>query len=143
MITGLSFPQDRSVKDGIDPTLCVLSYTTVDKVTDIVVQLGKGPLLAKVDIYQSIDLSWCTHRTAPYRQCVGSHNRWKNLHSAVPEVSPEQLYIDPIRLAPKIISAAVDVLNDIFTTLVSYTYSIISMIVSCLDPQTCSNAGTP
>ena len=36
-----------SVNDGINPSLCSLSYITVDKVAEIVAQLGKG---TKVDI---------------------------------------------------------------------------------------------
>ena len=46
LITDL-YPNGLSVNDGINPAL---SYTTVDDVADIVVWLGKGALLAKVDI---------------------------------------------------------------------------------------------
>ena len=56
LITNLSFPPGRSVNDGIDPVLCSLSYTTVDRVAEIVVQLGAGALLAKVDIESAFRL---------------------------------------------------------------------------------------
>eukprot|EP00731_Ephydatia_muelleri_P012033 Em0006g927a len=50
LITDLSFPSGRSVNDGIDPTLCSLSYVSVDTVSAIVSALGTGSLLAKIDI---------------------------------------------------------------------------------------------
>ena len=46
----LSFPHGQSVNDSIDLSLCSLSYTTVDDITDVAAQLGTGALLAKVDI---------------------------------------------------------------------------------------------
>ena len=36
--------------DGISPDDCSLEYTTVDKVATIALRLGKGTLLAKIDI---------------------------------------------------------------------------------------------
>ena len=50
LITDLSYPPDGSVNDGIDPTLCTLSYVTVDEVANLAAYLGKGTLMAKVDI---------------------------------------------------------------------------------------------
>ena len=50
LITDLSFPPNHSVNDGIDPSLCSLSYISVDQVADIATQYGRGALLAKVDI---------------------------------------------------------------------------------------------
>ena len=47
LITDLSF---QSVIDGIDPDLCTLSYLTVDKIAAEAERLGRGSLLAKVDI---------------------------------------------------------------------------------------------
>ena len=38
------------MNDGFDPTLTSLTYITVDSVMQVVQQLGKGPLLAKMDI---------------------------------------------------------------------------------------------
>ena len=42
LITDLSFPPDQSVNDGIDPSLCSLSYITVEQVAEVVAQLGEG-----------------------------------------------------------------------------------------------------
>ena len=50
LITDLSFPPGQSVNDGIDPSLCSLVYTTVDEVAAQAAALGRGALLAKVDI---------------------------------------------------------------------------------------------
>ena len=50
LITDLSYPHGQSVNDGIDPSLCSLTYSTVDDVADVVVKLGRGALLSKVDI---------------------------------------------------------------------------------------------
>ena len=50
LITDLSFPSERSVNDGIDPDLCSLQYTSVDRIAAIARSFGVGALLAKVDI---------------------------------------------------------------------------------------------
>lgn len=50
LITDLSFSPSQSINDGIDPSLCSLSYISVDQVADIATQYGRGALLAKVDI---------------------------------------------------------------------------------------------
>lgn len=50
LITDLSFPEGRSINDGIDPLVCSLRYTTVDKVVRAAGCLGVGTLLAKLDI---------------------------------------------------------------------------------------------
>ena len=50
LITGLSYPRGRSVNDGIYSDLTSLSYISVDNVAELVQQLGKGSLFAKVDI---------------------------------------------------------------------------------------------
>ena len=47
LITDLSFPHGHSVNDGIYPSLCSLTYSTVDEVTGLVMRLGCGALLAK------------------------------------------------------------------------------------------------
>ena len=49
----LSSPSDGSVNDGIDKDLCSLSYTMVDIVANRMRVLGKGSLLAKMDIKQA------------------------------------------------------------------------------------------
>ena len=50
LIVDLSAPDGASVNDGIVPSLCSLSYTSVDDTAAEVLQLGKGALLAKLDI---------------------------------------------------------------------------------------------
>eukprot|EP00731_Ephydatia_muelleri_P008630 Em0004g968a len=50
VITDLSFPPGHNVNDGIDPTLCSLSYVSIDAVAAVVASLGAGSLLAKIDI---------------------------------------------------------------------------------------------
>ena len=50
MITDLSFPEGASVNDGIDPQLCSLQYTSVEREAHAAQSLGKGALLAKLDV---------------------------------------------------------------------------------------------
>ena len=50
VITDLSHPPRASVNDGIARELCTLSYITVEQVAATLSTLGKGALLAKVDI---------------------------------------------------------------------------------------------
>ena len=44
----LSSPEDSSVNDGIDPSLCSLSYISIDIIA--ILCLGRGTLIAKTDI---------------------------------------------------------------------------------------------
>ena len=50
LIVDLSSRTGSSVNDGIDPSLCSLTYITVDMVAEKVAQLGRGTNLGKVDI---------------------------------------------------------------------------------------------
>ena len=50
LITDLSFPPGQSVNDGVDPDLCSLTYTSVDRVAEVIATLPPGALLAKIDI---------------------------------------------------------------------------------------------
>ena len=50
LITDISFPPGRSVNISIPDCLCSLTYMTVDDVAAKVATLGRGTLLAKVDI---------------------------------------------------------------------------------------------
>ena len=63
LITDLAYPEGQSVNDGIEQILCTLSYTTVDSVAEIVAKLGKGSLLAKIDIE-------CAYRLIPVGPCL-------------------------------------------------------------------------
>jgi hypothetical protein len=42
LIVDLSFPGDASVNNGIDPSLCSLTYTKVEEVAQAVFALGRG-----------------------------------------------------------------------------------------------------
>ena len=53
LILDLSSPRGFSVNDGVDPSLCSLQYTTVDEAVGYILSLGKGALLAKIDIKQA------------------------------------------------------------------------------------------
>lgn len=50
IITDLSHPLGASVNDVISQELASLSYITVDWVSSQIIQLGRGSLIAKVDI---------------------------------------------------------------------------------------------
>ena len=56
IIIDLSYPSGRSVNDGISAQWCSSVYTSVDKVATAAFTLGKGPLLAKVDIKSAYHL---------------------------------------------------------------------------------------
>ena len=50
MIVDLSHPEGLSVNDGIDKSHCSLTYLKLDQVAETVMKLGRGAMLAKVDI---------------------------------------------------------------------------------------------
>ena len=97
LITDLSAPRGSSVNDGIDASLCSLSYARIDDAVAIALDLGASCLLAKLDLH------------AAYRQ-VPVH----------PEDRPflavrwqDELFLDAalpfgLRSAPKIFSAVAD-----------------------------------
>ena len=100
LITDLSFPEGSSVNDGIDPALCSLQYTSVEKVAAAARRLGPGALLAKVDIKSA-------YRLIPVhpddRHLLGIN--WNG-----------ELYVDAmlpfgLRSAPKIFTAVADALE--------------------------------
>lgn len=100
VITDLSFPMGSSVNDGVDPALCSMAYISVDDVAALVAQLGKGTLLAKVDIESAYRLI-PVHPQDRVLQAI----EWKG-----------QIYIDPmlpfgLRSAPKIFNAVADALS--------------------------------
>ena len=96
----MSFPEGASVNDAIDPALCSLKCITVDQVAQQAILLGKGSLIAKIDIKAAYRLV----PVAPQqRHYLGMS--WKN-----------QIYVDgmlPFRLrsAPKIFNAVADALE--------------------------------
>ena len=50
LILDLSHPRNHSVNDGIRRDLCSLSYTSVDNIVQKILMMGRGTLLAKIDI---------------------------------------------------------------------------------------------
>ena len=50
LIVDLSYPEGKSVNDGIDPGLCSLKYVRVDDVVRRLLQLGPGVEMAKIDV---------------------------------------------------------------------------------------------
>ena len=103
LITDLSSPQGHSVNDGIDPALCSLSYTSVDDAAAEILAMGRGTLLAKLDIKNA-------YRIVPVhpedRPLLGT--KWQ-----------DKIFIDAVlpfglRSAPKIFNAIADALEWIF-----------------------------
>ena len=100
LIVDLSHPKGSSVNDGIDPSLCSLSYTSVDEAANRILQLGRGTLMAKLDIQSA-------YRIIPVhpddRWLLGM--RWKNSILYIDLVLPFGL-----RSAPKVFNALADAL---------------------------------
>jgi len=101
VITDLSHPQGCSVNVTIDPNLCSLSYISVDEVARVAMSLGKGALLAKVDIKAA-------YRLVPVHPVDRSYlgMKWK-----------QSVYVDGmlpfgLRSAPKIFTAVADAVSD-------------------------------
>ena len=63
LIPDLSYPEGGSVNNGIRPELFSLRYTSVEVVAAAAQRLGKGALLAKLDINQHTGLCLCTPAT--------------------------------------------------------------------------------
>ena len=100
LITDLSFPQGQSVNNGIDATLCSMAYITVDNAATLVARLGRGSILAKVDIEAAYRLV-PVHPQDRVLQAV----RWQG-----------QVFIDPmlpfgLSSVPNIFNTLVDALN--------------------------------
>ena len=56
LIVDLSHPTGHSVNDGIPSPLCSLSYISVDDAVQNIIKIGRGALLAKVDIKSAFRL---------------------------------------------------------------------------------------
>ena len=100
LITDLSFPPNRSVNDGIDDDFCHLSYISIDQVAEVAARLGRGALLAKVDIEAAYRLIPVHPHDRPLQAM-----RFNDL-----------VYIDPMLpfglcSAPKIFNATADALT--------------------------------
>ena len=100
LIVDLSSPLERSVNDYIDPSLCSLSYASVEDAAAFVLKAGRGALLAKLDIKSA-------YRNIPIhpgdRHLLGM--KWQ-----------DRVFIDTclpfgLRSAPKIFNATADALE--------------------------------
>ena len=99
MIVDLSHPRGRSVNDGISSEVASVSYASVDDAVQLVLKLGKGTLLAKLDLKQA------------YRQ-VPIHPQDQHLFGICWE---GRVYVDRVlpfglRSAPKIFTAVSDMI---------------------------------
>lgn len=100
LIVDLSHPNEASVNDGINSSLCSLSYASVDDAADIILQLGTNTLLAKLDIKSA-------YRIVP----VHPEDRW-----LLGMMWMHKVYIDMVlpfglRSAPKVFNAIADALE--------------------------------
>ena len=62
LITDLSFPLDRSVNDSIDPSLCSLSYVSIDAAAAIVAALGAALYKISVLLKHQIGVEHSGHQ---------------------------------------------------------------------------------
>ena len=97
LIVDLSYPSGRSVNDGIVGSLCSLQYVSVESAAQTVLQLGRGTLLAKLDIRDA-------YRNIP----VHPEDRWLLGMSWRGEVFIDTVLPFGLRSAPKIFSAVAD-----------------------------------
>ena len=100
LITDLSFPDNGSVNDAINPELCSLSYVTVEEVARRAISMGRNSLLAKIDIKAA-------YRLIPVSP---SDRTWLGM------CWKDQVYVDAmlpfgLRSAPKIFNAVADALE--------------------------------
>ena len=56
LIVDLSHPAGHSINNGIPPSLCSLSYVTVDDAMQNIIKTGPGTSLAKIDIKSAFQL---------------------------------------------------------------------------------------
>jgi len=100
LITDLSFPEDHSVNDAIDSSMCSLKYISVEQVAKKALELGKGSLIAKIDIKSAYRLIPVSPADRHYLGMLWNGN----------------VYVDAklpfgLRSAPKIFNAVADALE--------------------------------
>ena len=100
LITDLSFPEGASVNEGISSELCSLRYISVEEVAAMARRLGRGALLAKLDIRSAYRLV----PVSPIDRCLLGVE-WRGAR-----------YVDAslpfgLRSAPKIFTAVADALQ--------------------------------
>ena len=100
LIVDLSSPDGHSVNDGISRSLCSLTYVSVDTAVKLVEQLGRGTLLAKVDIRSA-------YRMLP----IHPDDRWLLGMRWEGSVFVDTALPFGLRSAPKIFTAVADALE--------------------------------
>lgn len=103
LILDLSFPENHSVNDGIDPAICSLAYSSVDQAATIMTRLGRDALLAKIYIahaYRNVPVHPADRRLL----CM----QWDG------SIFADTVLPFGLRSAPKIFSALADTLEWIF-----------------------------
>ena len=105
LIVDLSHPVGHSINDGIPKSLCSLSYITVDQAIGHIQKMGRGTLLAKIDIKHAFRLL-PVHPADRHLLAM----QWKN-----------QIFIDTclpfgLRSAPKLFNTLADLLSWILQT---------------------------
>ena len=101
LIVDLSMPEKASVNDGIKKELCSLSYMSVDVIAEKIVILGKGTLLAKIDIKQA-------YRIVP----IHPKDRWLLGMSWEGRIYVDKTLPFSLRSAPLIFTAVVGVADE-------------------------------
>ena len=56
LITHLSYPENSSINDFIDPDICKVKYTSIDHVLETISMLGSSAKIGKIDISQAFRL---------------------------------------------------------------------------------------
>jgi len=132
LIVDLSFPRWCSVNDSIEPEVCSLHYTSVDKACRKVVAKGRGVVLAKFDVEGAF-------RTIPVhpndRRLLGM--QWEG-----------RIYVDKVfpfglRSTMKLYNAVADALLWILTRQMGWTVSITWMTSRSSEHWIPSNAERP
>ena len=100
LIIDLSHPQGYSVNDGIPSSLCSIKYITIDDAINQILSLGKGTMMAKIDIKSAF-------RLLPVHP-ADRHLLMMNWNNSI--------YIDlcipfGLRSAPKLFNVAADLLQ--------------------------------
>ena len=100
LIVDLSHPRGQSVNDGISEAHCSLSYVSVDQAAQTALKLGRGTLMAKVDIREA------------YRNIsVHPEDRWLLGLSWRGGIFIDTVLPFGLRSAPKIFNAIADALE--------------------------------
>ena len=100
LIVDLSYPEGQSVNSRISEALCSLSYVSVEGAAQTVLRLGRGALLAKVDIRNA-------YRNIP----VHPDDRWLLGLSWKGDIFIDTVLPFGLRSAPKIFNSVADALE--------------------------------